>query len=91
MYVAAHAARRPLYVFSCLYLFVFDLCAGRDLCHNGTCAAWDLGARAPGPGGLGGWKPPRVNFPMLETNLRVMFLIIRVRVRNGSVHPLGGA
>ena len=60
----APKAAPPLCVFSLcfvlfLFAFLFFVCAARDLCHNGTCVAWDPGARAPGPGGLGGWKPPR--------------------------------
>ena len=68
-YMAAALTRRrhvcgSIYVFSLcfvlfLFAFLFFVCAARDLCHNGTCVAWDPGARAPGPGGLGGWKPPR--------------------------------
>ena len=48
--------------FYCLFDCLFHCGADffrRELCHNGTCVAWEPGARAPGPGGLWGWKPPR--------------------------------
>ena len=57
-----------LLLFDCLFHCVFSFLSlffllvsvfRRELCHNGTCVAWEPGARAPGPGGLGGWKPPR--------------------------------
>ena len=97
MFVAARAARRPLYVFSlCFVLFVFAflffVCAARDLCHNGTCVAWDPGARAPGPGGLGGWKPPREYHLGSQTRQKVpTSLVFSELLAYAALFPAAGA